>query len=215
VTEVAPTTPAGRVLGERGVKTRQRILEVVAELIEQHGLRGLKLAEVAKRAGFSQPAFYQYFTDLDDAILALCKDVGSRLPSITFPDVAASENASSVPSTREFIVRFLAYWDEHRPVLWSRNLAITEGDPRFVEIRNQAFQPLMASLVSRIDVAKEAGLIDRSVAPMGLALPLVVMLDRIGMMSPKMVEGFGERADDVVDGLTYVFDRALGITGSS
>jgi AcrR family transcriptional regulator len=59
-----PTSTDGQPLGERGVRTRHRILEAVAAAIEQQGLRGLRLADVANEVGFSPPAFYQYFNDL-------------------------------------------------------------------------------------------------------------------------------------------------------
>src|SRR5687767_1289825 len=75
-----PTSADGQPLGERGLRTRQRILEVIGVAIQRQGLRGIRLADIAQEVGFKPPAFYQYFTDLDEAILALCEEAGDLLP---------------------------------------------------------------------------------------------------------------------------------------
>src|SRR3546814_14803235 len=66
-----PTSADGQPLGQRGLRTRQRILEVIGAAIQQHGLRGIRLADIADEVGFQPPAFYQYFNALAQANLAL------------------------------------------------------------------------------------------------------------------------------------------------
>jgi AcrR family transcriptional regulator len=203
---------SGQPLSDRGLRTRQRILEVIADLIERHGPRGLKLADVAQGVGFSPPAFYQYFADMDEAILALCEEIGHQIPGFPFPDKWADGHALN-DGSRPFVESFLDYWDAHRPVLWSRNVAVYEGDPRYREIRDEAYLPLMQALMARIEAGQRTGLVDAAIAPRSLAAILIVMLDRIGMLSSHMTEPWGDSPDDVVDAVAYVFDRVLGVRG--
>jgi len=50
---------------------RGRLLEAMAEVVAEHGLRGASKAEVAKRAGVSRAAFARNFECLDDCFAAL------------------------------------------------------------------------------------------------------------------------------------------------
>jgi AcrR family transcriptional regulator len=205
----------GQPLGKRGLQTRQRILEAIATLIERHGLRGLKLADLAQEVGFSPPAFYQYFRDMDEAILALCQEIGEQLPQFTFPADGWTGGDASSDGTRPFVESFMQYWDEHRAVLWARNVAVNEGDLRFQAIRNQAFLPMTDALVARIKAAQRDGRIDPAIVPGSLSAALVVMLDRVGMISPTVIEPLGGREpDDLITAVAYVFDRALGVTST-
>jgi len=215
VTDTGVFSTDGQPLGKRGLQTRRRILEVIAKLIEQHGLRGLKLADVAQEVGFSPPAFYQYFRDIDEAILALCQEVSQQLPAFTFPSDGWSDGDASSKGTRPFVESFMGYWDEHRAVLWARNVAVNEGDLRFETIRNDAFLPMTRALVARIEAGQRDGLVDPAVVPGSLSAALVVMLDRVGMLSPKVLEpSAGREPGDLIAAVSYVFDRALGVTSA-
>jgi AcrR family transcriptional regulator len=205
------TSSEGQPLGKRGLRTRQRILDVIADLIEKHGLRGLMLADVARDVGFSPPAFYQYFQDLDEAILALCEEVSERLPE--FPalnDGPQIEDVSTDRRSRPFVESFLAFWGTNHAVLWSRNVALNEGDARFRAVRDNAFEPMMTGLADTITAAQREGSLDPSIKPSLLAAALIVMIDRIGMLSPQLTGQYGQRHEDLVDAVAYVFDRALG-----
>jgi len=207
-----PTSTDGQPLGERGLRTRQRILESVAACIETQGLRGLRLADVAEEVGFSPPAFYQYFNDLDEAILALCEEVGHSIPAFPVPETGWNGPPDSPERTREFVARFFEYWDQHRAVLWSRNVAVIAGDDRFQDVRNDAFKPMVDALRAEIEAAQREGRVDRSVSPRALGASLTVMLDRMAMLTPQLVEYWGtDDEDDVVDAVAYIFDGVLGI----
>lgn len=209
----APTSTDGQPLGRRGVLTRQRILTAVAGAIEQQGLRGLRLADVASDVGFSPPAFYQYFNDLDEAILALCEEVGELLPTFSFGEADESDGAESEEDgSREFVARFLEYWDDHRALLWARNAAVTAGDARFQTVRDESFRPMVEALGSRIEAAQRAGRMDASVSPVSLGAVLTVMLDRVAMLSPQLLQYWGAKDSEVlVESVAYVLDRVLGV----
>jgi AcrR family transcriptional regulator len=59
-------------------ETRQRVLEVTRELLEERG-SGLRLQEVAERAGVSRQAIHLHFGDRQGLILALVRQMDETL----------------------------------------------------------------------------------------------------------------------------------------
>ncbi len=204
-----PTTVDGQVLGARGIRTRQRILEAVGAAIEANGVRGLRLADVAADVGFSPPAFYQYFTDLDDAILALCAEVGETAPRPA--DGAADRDGDHSQGSRPFIEEFFDYWDEHRSLLTARHMAIVAGDSRHQEVANEAFRPLAEALQARIEAGQREGRIDPSLQPIALGAVLNMVLDLAAMSAPQLSRYWdAEEPTELIAAIAHVFDRTLG-----
>ena len=65
----------GRVPGRRGRATRQRLLEQTAEMLRTSSYRDLKVVDIAREAGTSPATFYQYFPDVESAILVLAEEM--------------------------------------------------------------------------------------------------------------------------------------------
>jgi AcrR family transcriptional regulator len=207
--DVVPTKADGQPLGPRGVQTRQRILEAVGAAIQERGLRGLRLTDIADQVGFKPPAFYQYFADLDEAILALCEEVGDLLPTF---EVDADWGGEASGGTRPFVERFFAYWDEHRPLLTARHVAILSGDDRFQHVADEAFRPTAESLQAQIQTAQRDGRVDPDLVPIALGAVLNLMIDVASMSAPALNRYWGaEDATELVEAVSYVFDRVLGI----
>src|SRR6476661_6340318 len=74
-----PVALNGRALGSRGARTRRRLLEATAGLLETHGIRDLRVVDIARRVETSPATFYQYFRDVEDAVLALASEVGDEV----------------------------------------------------------------------------------------------------------------------------------------
>src|SRR4051794_41546403 len=75
----------GRVPGRRGRATRQRLLECTAEMLRSTSYRDVKVIDIAREAGTSPATFYQYFPDVEAAILVLAEQMaqdGHRLPAL-------------------------------------------------------------------------------------------------------------------------------------
>lgn len=207
--DAVPTKVDGQPLGPRGQRTRQRILEAVGAAIERQGLRGLRLADIADDVGFKPPAFYQYFADLDEAILALCEEVGDLLPTFEVDDGWGGDHAQG---TRPFVSRVFDYWDEHRALLAARHVAILSGDERFQQVADEAFRPTAESLQAQIEVAQREGRVDPDLLPIALGAVLNLMLDVVSMSAPGLNRYWGaDDATELVDAVSYVFDRVLGI----
>lgn len=207
-----PTSADGQPLGQRGLRTRQRILEAIGTAIQQHGLRGIRLADIAEQVGFKPPAFYQYFTDLDEAILALCREAGDLLPRF---EVGSDDWGEDHPhGTRPFVEQFFRYWDEHRPLLTARHVAIMSGDDRFQRTADEAFRPVAEALQAKIEAGQRDGRIDPGLHPVALGAVLNLMIDVAGMAAPSL-NRYWEASDasELVAAVSYVFDRVLGVEG--
>lgn len=197
-----PTAADGQPLGERGIRTRQRILEAVGRAVQEHGLRGVRLADIARQVGFKPPAFYQYFADIDEAILALCADAGELIPHF------------DTDTGRPFVEEFFAYWDDHRSLLTARHSAVMAGDARFQEAANESFRPVAEALQERIREGQAAGRIDAGLHPVALGAVLNLMLDTAAMVGPA-ITGYWDADDttELTEAVAYVFDRVLGTPG--
>ena len=83
-----PTTPSvapasdGRIPGPRGLATRNRLIECTAAIVATTPYSDLRVTDVARAAGTSPATFYQYFVDLDAALLVLADqttEIGAQL----------------------------------------------------------------------------------------------------------------------------------------
>src|SRR5579875_835714 len=72
---VTVRTVDGRVAGRRGQATRSRLLECLQEMLKTSAFRDVTVIDVARMAGTSPATFYQYFPDIEAAILELANDM--------------------------------------------------------------------------------------------------------------------------------------------
>ena len=73
---------SGRVLGPKAQQTRQRLLDATHALLARRGLRELRVVEIARKIGTSPATFYQYFSDVEEAVLSLAEQAGENVPAI-------------------------------------------------------------------------------------------------------------------------------------
>ena len=183
----------GRALGRRGAQTRQRLLDATAQLLEDNGLRELKVVDIARTVELSPATFYQYFRDVEEAVLALSVEVGEEtnsLSALVAQDWAGPEGLAVV---RKLVEDFISNWDTHRAVLRTRNLAAQEGDDRFRRVRNAALQPITIGIAEKVADRVGSGL-----APYAAAAAMVSMLERMAAFHADL-EVYGTTRADVVE----------------
>ena len=174
-----PVALDGRPLGRRGQITRVRILAATRTLLEEGGLRDLRVVEITRMIGVSPATFYQYFPDVESAVEALALQAGEDLWTITFEldrDWSGSEGLSA---SRALVEGFITYWDDHRAVLRTRNLAAQEGDQRFRAIRHDSLRPLLSGIERQLRRSRDDGAIASEIEPAIAAASLVAMLERV------------------------------------
>jgi AcrR family transcriptional regulator len=126
----------GRMPGRRGRATRQRLLERTAEMLKTTTYRDLKVIDIAREAGTSPATFYQYFADVEAAILVLAEDMAVDAEVLVrIVSEGTWRGRAGYQTALDLGDAFTAFWDEHRPVLRVVELTTTEGDRRFREIR--------------------------------------------------------------------------------
>ena len=64
-------SPAVQSSTERGARTRTRILDATAEVLNANGYAGTRLSDIASVAQLQTPAIYYYFSSRDDVIEAV------------------------------------------------------------------------------------------------------------------------------------------------
>src|SRR5579872_795706 len=101
----------GRVPGSRGRATRQRLLGCTAELLGTTPWRSIKVIDIAREAGTSPATFYQYFENVEKAILVLAEELmeGAELVA-ELVDGDWSEGASW-DTARKVVEGFADFWE--------------------------------------------------------------------------------------------------------
>jgi AcrR family transcriptional regulator len=186
----------GRVPGRRGRATRQRLLGCTAEMLRTSSYRSLKVIDIAREAGTSPATFYQYFADVEDAILVLAQEMA--LDSERLVRIVGEGNWQGRAGYRtalELTDAFFAFWDQHRPVIRVVDLGAEEGDRRFRKIHLELLNNVTVQLAKTIKgiQAEERNLGVDAMAQAGM---LVATLANVAAHQHSF-EAWGIRAADV------------------
>ena len=167
----------GRVPGRRGRATRQRLLDCTREMLSTTSYRDVKVIDIAREAETSPATFYQYFADVEAAILVLAEDMAQRGSHLTGIITDGSwDEAAAYDTALELVDAFLSFWDDHRPVLRVMDLATDEGDGRFQKIRVRLLNDITRSLAEVTGRSQAEGRVPEQLDPMAAAGILVSML---------------------------------------
>jgi AcrR family transcriptional regulator len=105
------------------------LIEVARALIAAHGLRSLKVRDVAHAAECSIGTVYNEFVDLDELVLAVNGDTMRALESA----MAAVPRDDPVQQLHGFAQGYLTFWTEHPNLMRSLYEHRMEGDRPFPE----------------------------------------------------------------------------------
>jgi len=191
----------GRALGRRGAQTRQRLLDATARLLEDNGLRELRVVDIARAVDLAPATFYQYFHDVEEAVLALSIAVGEETSVLSALVAQSWSGPGGLDVVRRLVENFIANWDRHRAVLRTRNLAAQEGDQRFRAVRNAALRPLTEGIASKVAARGEQG-----VTPYAAGAAMVSMLERMAAFHTDL-EAYGTSRAEVVETTARILHR--------
>ncbi len=191
------TTTDGRVPGERGRATRQKLLDATVELLTTTPWRSVKVIDIARAAGTSPATFYQYFENVEQAIGVLAEGMvvqAGELADLVDGDWSEGESWSTALAVTE---GFLAFWEGNRAIFRVVNLATEEGDPTLRGIRVRALNAVTVALAEtiggRAPESSKTGADPTAVAGVLVAMYANVAAHRYGF------EFWGIRTHDVVD----------------
>ena len=157
--EATPRAVDGRVPGRRGLATRQRLLDHVAEMLASGSYRDVRVVDVARQAGTSPATFYQYFADVEEAVLALAEEVARAGEDTLVPLVEGPRwrGKAGYAAALAVVDGYLDFWDQHGSVVRVMDLATNEGDARFHQIRSRLFTRFNEALAERVAQERPVG----------------------------------------------------------
>lgn len=179
----------GRVIGRRAILTRRRILDATASLLREQGALDLKVIDVAREVGTSPATFYQYFADVEDAILCLAAELVERVPEFAGQIDGRWVDDDGLDRCRALVASYTGFWDEHGAVLRIMHLRADEREPRFRRVRNEYNNQFMVVMVERVREGQSAGRLPPGMDPDATAGAMLSVLDRL----PSYRESFEKR----------------------
>lgn len=204
-----PRAVDGRVPGRRGMATRQRLLECTADMISANAYRDVKVVDIAREAGTSPATFYQYFPDVESAVLALAENLESE--GKRFAEIIASTSwrgADGFDAANELAGAYLTFWQEHRPILKVIDLAAFEGDARFGTIITSFLADTAQALRDAILRMQQEGRHPDSMDPAAMSGVLVSMLANVAGHR-RGLEGWGVTTDALQDAMARIIFWAV------
>ena len=160
--------------GRRGQATRQKLLDQLEKLLAASSYRDLKVTDVTRRAGTSPATFYQYFPDVETAVLAIADEVAEE--GMQLHDLVADRpwrGAAGYETAARLVDGMLETWSAHHAVLRVVELRAAEGDQRFYATRLRFLNSITTALA---DVARTNG---NHSEPMAVGGALVSMLAHV------------------------------------
>ena len=193
----------GRVPGRRGIATRRRLLDCTAELLSKTSYRDIKVIDIAREAGTSPATFYQYFAEVEQAVLGLAEELaeeGAALGELVRRDWRGERG---VETARGVVEGFLDYYERHRAVFRVVDLATEEGDLRFQQLRTRALSGITRALEDTMATFQHEGRLAPDVDPTATAFVLISMLAHCAAHRYGF-EFWGVRTAKTVDSLTRI-----------
>lgn len=169
----------GRTIGERAKATRRRLLEATTKLLERDGLSDLRLVDITREIDASPATFYQYFADMDAALLALAQEASEDTPKILATLDTPWSKPSHFPHAMEFVAVYLAHWEAHGTVLRVRNLKAEENVPEFRRARSRALLPILERLAKMTTESANANRLAADTDAIATASAILAMLERL------------------------------------
>jgi AcrR family transcriptional regulator len=198
----------GRQLGRRAQQTRRRLLDATHELLASRSIRDVRVVDIARAVDASPATFYQYFSDVESAVLVLAEEVAHELDPIAQRLDEPWRGKAGLDIARVLVDSFVAYWDRYRAILRVRNLAAEEGDARFRDVRVRTLSRITDRLRKQIQASQKAGRVGPEIQAYAAAAGLVAMLERMAAYHVS-IEGRGISRTEMVETLARIIDGTV------
>ncbi len=144
----------GKVPGKRGQATRRRLLEHTGDLIRTTPWRSIRVIDIARAAGTSPATFYQYFENVEQAILVLSEELVDGAGALAELVEGDWSERGGWATARQVVDGFMDYWEHNRAVFRVVELANVEGDLRFQGLRVRALNEVTVALAKVITLTR-------------------------------------------------------------
>lgn len=204
-------TVDGRVAGRRGQATRQKLLDCLSEMLSSSPYRDVKVIDVARKAGTSPATFYQYFPDVEGAVLEIAEQMATEGAGLTqLLEGRSWVGKAGWATAQELVDGFLEFWRKNEAILRVVDLGAAEGDKRFYKIRMKILNSVNNSLTDSVSELQSKGKVDKDVNPAAIAGSLVAMLAAVASHQ-KGFQTWGVKQAELKPNLALLVH--LGVTG--
>ena len=204
-------TVDGRVAGRRGQATRQKLLDCLSEMLSSSPYRDVKVIDVARKAGTSPATFYQYFPDVEGAVLEIAEQMATEGGQLTaLLDGRSWVGKAGWQTAQELVDGFLEFWRRNDAILRVVDLGAAEGDKRFYKLRMKILNSVNNSLADAVTELQSKGKVDKDVNPAAIAGSLVAMLAAVASHQ-KGFQTWGVKQAELKPNLALLVH--LGVTG--
>nr|WP_202511045.1 TetR family transcriptional regulator [Streptomyces sp. SID5643] len=204
-------TVDGRVAGRRGQATRQKLLDCLSEMLSSSPYRDVKVIDVARKAGTSPATFYQYFPDVEGAVLEIAEQMATEGAALTeLLEGRSWAGKAGWQTAQELVDGFLDFWRKNDAILRVVDLGAAEGDKRFYKLRMKILNSVNNSLADAVAELQAKGRVDKDVNPAAVAGSLVAMLAAVASHQ-KGFSSWGVKQAELKPNLALLVH--LGVTG--
>ncbi len=169
----------GREIGERAKATRRKLLNATRKLLARDGLSDMRLVDITRDVDASPATFYQYFADIDTAILALANELVADSHVVLEHLAEPWSSPNDAPKATAFVRAYIDYWDTNGAVLRVRNLKAEEGEPEFRRVRSAQQLPLIQAIAAMVEANVDAGQVAEDTDAIATAAAVLAMLERL------------------------------------
>jgi AcrR family transcriptional regulator len=154
---------------------REALVRGTAELVAEHGVAAVKMAQIAERAGVGRATLYKYFPDVEAILAAWHEDhVAAHLGELR----ALRERGSTPEAQLRAVLTGYAFIAFHRGRADAEIAALVHRGERTAQARQQ----LLALFLDVLDEAAAAGAVRGDVAPGELAPYCLHALEAAGAL---------------------------------
>ena len=97
----------------RAMKTRKKLFQSAAKLIDKHGYDNVTIEEICRKAGVSVGAFYHYFNSKTDIIVELFKQIDNYYEENVTPELSGDASADLETFFRYYAKFHIEHGYEH------------------------------------------------------------------------------------------------------
>ena len=184
-----PRAADGRIPGRRGRATRRRLLDTTLALLETTPYRELRVVDIAREAGTSPATFYQYFADVEAAVLVLAAELAEAgADELSGLVTGADWRVDPEGAARAVTDGHLDFWTRHRSLIGVIDLAALAGDSRFRDLRTWLLSGVSRAFADEVRAAQTARPAQPAADELAVAAVLTSMLAHVAAHHDGIVE---------------------------
>lgn len=159
-------------------ETRDVIRSSVAAIIEEHGVAGLSVAAVMRRAGITRTTFYRQYDDVYEAVVEIFHAVAAEIAASIGPWLTDPDAVGSPDIVYPNLLGYARAYARHGRLIRALSDA-SAVDPRVRRSWGEALQGFVDATAAAIARDQAAGAIRSDLDSQATAYALTMMDDRV------------------------------------